>query len=92
MRFPTLFGAITSKWVYQVILPDAVYSEAKEVAKGSGEKIHQYLKPEALKLVEEQLKAVTMLANGCIDYKDFESRCMAAFGVKGQLKLIYPAA
>ncbi|MCC8375779.1 hypothetical protein CKY10_22435 [Photorhabdus sp. HUG-39] len=50
------------------------------------------LKPEALMLVEEQLKAVTMLANSCADYKDFESRCMSAFGVKGQLKLIYPAA
>ncbi|NHB94803.1 DNA-binding protein, partial [Photorhabdus cinerea] len=48
--------------------------------------------PEALKLVGEQLKAVTMLANSCADYKDFEARCMVAFGVKGQLKLIYPAA
>uniref|UniRef100_UPI0036DF3D4C KilA-N domain-containing protein n=1 Tax=Photorhabdus sp. RM322S TaxID=3342825 RepID=UPI0036DF3D4C len=89
---PSLFGAITSKWVYQVVLPDVVYTEAKETAKDSKEKIHQYLKPEALKLVEEQLKAVTMLANGCVDYKDFEARCVSAFGVKGQLKLIYPAA
>lgn len=37
-------------------------------------------------------KPVSMLANSCADYKDFESRCMSAFGVKGQLKLIYPAA
>ncbi|MDX7985997.1 DNA-binding protein [Xenorhabdus sp. 12] len=88
---PSLFGAITSKWVYQVVLPDSVYAEAKEAAKGSGDKIHQYLKPEAQKLVEEQLKAVTILANGCVDYKDFESRCVQSFGKSGeQGMLVFP--
>ncbi|WP_038180567.1 KilA-N domain-containing protein [Xenorhabdus bovienii] len=88
---PSLFGAITSKWVYQVVLPDSVYAEAKEAAKGSGDKIHQYLKPEAQKLVEEQLRNVTILANGCVDYKDFESRCVQSFGKSGeQGMLIFP--
>ncbi|MDC9607236.1 hypothetical protein [Xenorhabdus griffiniae] len=61
---PSLFGMITSKWVYQVVLPDSVYAEAREAAKGSGDKIYQYLKPEARELVTEQLKAVTILVNG----------------------------
>lgn len=87
---PSLFGMITAKWVYQIVLPDAVYREVRQAAKNNNEKIHQYLKPEVLKLVEEQLKAVTTLASSSIDYKDFEARCMEAFNVKGQLKLIYP--
>ncbi|MDE1480119.1 KilA-N domain-containing protein [Xenorhabdus bovienii] len=85
---PSLFGMITSKWVYQVVLPDSVYAEAKETAKGSGDKIHQYLKPEAQKLVQEQLKAVTILANGCVDYKDFEARCAQSFGKSGEQGLL----
>ncbi|MBC8950038.1 MULTISPECIES: hypothetical protein [Xenorhabdus] len=75
---------ITSKWVYQVVLPDSVYAEAKEATKGNGEKIHQYLKPETLKLVKKQLKVVTVLANGCVDYKDFEARCVQSFGKSGE--------
>ncbi|MDE9428402.1 KilA-N domain-containing protein [Xenorhabdus bovienii] len=85
---PSLFGMITSKWVYQVVLPDSVYAEAKETAKGSGDKIHQYLKPEAQKLVQEQLKAVTILANSCVDYKDFEARCAQSFGKSGEQGLL----
>ncbi|MCV5230793.1 DNA-binding protein, partial [Escherichia coli] len=30
--------------------------------------------------------------NGCSDYRDFEARCMSAFQVKGQMKLLYAAA
>ncbi|WP_235428416.1 MULTISPECIES: P63C domain-containing protein [Xenorhabdus] len=81
---PSLFGMITSKWMYQVVLSDSVYAEVKEAAKGNREKIHQYLKPEAKKLVTEQLKAVTILANGCVDYKDFEARCVQSFGKQGE--------
>jgi hypothetical protein len=87
---PSLFGMITAKWVYQVVLPDSVYAEAKEAAKGSGDKIHQYLKPEAQELVQEQLKIVTVLANSCVDYKDFEARCVQSFwkpGEQGKLTL-----
>ncbi|MDE9539782.1 KilA-N domain-containing protein [Xenorhabdus bovienii] len=85
---PSLFGMITSKWVYQVVLPDSVYAKAKEAVKGSGDKIHQYLKLEARKLVQEQLKAVTILANGCVDYKDFEARCVQSFGKSGEQGLL----
>jgi len=89
---PALFGQITSRWVYGVALPDFIYQAAKEAAGESGEKIHQHLKPEALERVERQLVAVTNIANGSIDTKDFEARCMAAFPVKGQMKLLYAAA
>lgn len=89
---PSLFAQITSRWVYGVALPDYVYQSAKSSAKDSGDKIHQFLKPDALIKVQEQLVAVTNIANCCVDNKDFEARCMAAFPVKGQMKLLYAAA
>ncbi|HHR5847336.1 TPA: KilA-N domain-containing protein [Providencia alcalifaciens] len=89
---PSLFGMITAKWVYQAVLPDSAYEEAKQMAKDSKDKIHQYLKPEALQLVQDQLVAVTTLSNGCIDYKDFEARCVQAFGKPGmQGLLVFPS-
>ncbi|MBI0432124.1 DNA-binding protein, partial [Pectobacterium parmentieri] len=89
---PALFGQITARWVYGVALPECVYREARKSAKDSGDKVHQYLKPEALDKVSLQLVAVTNIANACVDAKDFEARCMAAFPVKGQMKLLYAAA
>ncbi|MDE9478724.1 KilA-N domain-containing protein [Xenorhabdus bovienii] len=87
---PALFGQITAKWVYGIALPDYVYEVAKKSAKDSGEKIHQYLKDEALHSVGAQMTGITNIAKSCVDYKDFEARCMAAFNIKGQMKLIYP--
>lgn len=88
---PSLFGMITAKWVYQVVLPESVYEEARQMAKDSGDKIHQYLKPDAQRLVENQMTAITVLANSCLDYKDFEARCIQAFGKTGmQMQMIYP--
>ncbi|HBU8916490.1 TPA: KilA-N domain-containing protein [Klebsiella pneumoniae] len=89
---PALFGQITARWVYGVALPDYVYQAAKQAAGDSKEKIHQHLKPDALEKVEQQLIAVTNIASCSIDQKDFEARCMAAFPVKGQMKLLYAAA
>ncbi|MBT0499608.1 DNA-binding protein, partial [Morganella morganii subsp. morganii] len=45
---------------------------------------------DALRKVEEQMVAVTNIANSSADYKDFDARCMAAFDVKGQMQLLYP--
>ena len=87
---PSLFGLITQKWVYDVVLPKKVYKSIKERTK-KGEKIHQFLKPEALKAVEDQLIAITTIAKGCIDYKDFEARCSTIFNTKGQIKFILAA-
>jgi len=90
-RRPALFGMISAKWVYGPVLPAEVYAEVKSRL-AAGEKIHQHLKPDALTMVEHQIIALTGIANGCSDYRDFEARCMAAFPVKGQMKLLYAAA
>lgn len=82
---------ISAKWVYGQVLPPEVYAEVKRRL-AAGDKIHQHLKPDALTLVERQIIAVTSIANGCSDYRDFEARCMSAFPVKGQMKLLYAAA
>lgn len=88
---PPLFGKITAEWVYGVALPKPVYEAAKSRCR-AGEKIHQYLADDALRAVEAQLIAITALANGCVDYQDFVSRCTAAYKRYGQLRLIYPQA
>lgn len=87
---PSLFGMITQKWVYGVVLPKKVYKSIKERTK-KGEKIHQFLKTDALKAVEDQLIAITTIAKGCIDYKDFEARCSTIFNTKGQIKFVLAA-
>lgn len=90
-RRPMIFSLISAKWIYGPVLPPDVYIEVKgRLTKG--EKIHQHLKPDALTLIEHQIIRVTSIANGCSDYRDFEARCMAAFPVKGQMKLLYAAA
>ncbi|WP_392562489.1 KilA-N domain-containing protein [Orbus sturtevantii] len=87
---PALFGLITQKWVYGIVLPKFVYKSIKDKL-NKGDKIHQYLKPEALKSVEDQLIAITTIAKGCIDYKDFEARCSTIFNIQGQMKFILAA-
>lgn len=88
---PPLFGKITKEWIYDVALPDFVYQAAKARC-GKGEKIHQYLTDPALKAVEAQILSITSLANGCLDYQDFISRCSQAYTKQGQIKFILPRA
>lgn len=88
---PALFGKITKDWVYRVALDDEIYQAAKDRA-GSAHKIHQVLSDAALRRVEKQMDEITTLANSCVDYQDFIARCSRVYGVKGQLRLIYPAA
>jgi phage regulator Rha-like protein len=88
---PPLFGKITHEWVYRVALHEEVYQEARSRCR-PGDKTHQWLAPPALRAVETQLLSITSLANGCIDYQDFVSRCTRAYGQPGQLRLVYPAA
>lgn len=90
-RKPNIFGLISAKWIYGPVLPPDVYAEVKGRL-SKNEKIHQHLRPDALRLVENQIIAVTSIANGCSDYRDFVARCMAAFPVKGQMKLLYAVA
>lgn len=86
---PALFGQITKRWVYKVIMPKAVLEEL-EGRCGEQDKLHQWLTDGGAKALERQIAAVTMFANGCNDLRDFEARCMQAFGVPGQLHLVYP--
>lgn len=88
---PIVFAKITKEWVYEVVLPDYVYQSAKARC-SKGEKVHQYLTPTALKAVEAQILSITSLANGCLDYQDFISRCTQAYTKQGQIKLILPKA
>jgi hypothetical protein len=89
---PALFGQITARWVYGVALPDYVYQAAKQAAGDSKEKIHQHLKPDALEKVEQQLIAVTNIANCSIDQKDFEARCRLRFPLRADETAGYAAA
>lgn len=86
---PFIFARITKEWVYEVAIPSFVYKAARSKCK-KGEKIHQYLTPTALKAVEMQLISITSLANGCLDYQDFISRCSQAYEKQGQIKMILP--
>lgn len=86
---PALFGQITKRWVYKVIMPKAVL-DVLERRRGEQNKLHQWLTDGGAQALERQIAAVTMFANGCNDLRDFESRCMQAFGVPGQLHLVYP--
>lgn len=88
---PGLYGQITRKWIYQVILPRDVLAEM-DARKRDSEKMHQWLTDGGAKLLDQQIALVTLLAETSCDFKDFEARCMQRFGIPGQLRLVYPAA
>lgn len=88
---PNIFGRITRKWVYQVIMPAEVLAEL-DARRPDSDKLHQWLTDGGAKLLARQIEMVTMIANSSTDYADFEGRCMRAFGRPGQLRLIYPVA
>ncbi|MEB7642067.1 P63C domain-containing protein [Acinetobacter pittii] len=87
---PAIFGELTNKWIYGVILPEEVLSELR-ANKRDGEKMHQWLTSGGEKLLSDQINKVEAIANSSTDYPDFISRCLLAFSkVKGQLKLVMP--
>lgn len=88
---PYIFGQITDKWVYKVVLPQEVYNELKE-RKDKSEKMHQWLTTGGQSRLGQHIQMVTLMAQSSSDLKDFEARCIQAFGIPGQLKLIYPIA
>lgn len=88
---PGLYGQITRKWIYQVILPRDVLAEM-DARKRGREKMHQWLTDGGAKLLDQQIALVTLLAETSCDLKDFEARCMQRFGTPGQLRLVYPVA
>ena len=86
---PAIFGQITDRWVYAAILPKEVHRELK-ARRGESEKMHQWLTDGGRRLLDQQIKDVTVIAKSSSDRKDFEARCMQAFGIPGQLRIIYP--
>jgi len=88
---PPLWGKITRKWVYRAIMPSEVLKEL-DARKMDGDKLHQWLTDGGSNALERQISMVTMIASSSVDYADFESRCMQAINMPGQLRLVYPAA
>ena len=87
---PAIFGDLTNKWIYGVIMPKDVLTELR-ANKRDGEKMHQWLTNGGEKLLADQINKVEAIANSSNDYADFISRCFQAFSAaKGQLRLIYP--
>lgn len=87
---PAIFGDLTNKWIYGVIMPKDVLTELR-ANKRDGEKMHQWLTNGGEKLLADQINKVEAIANSSNDYADFISRCFQAFSiVKGQLGFIMP--
>lgn len=88
---PYIFGQITNKWVYQALLPHEVYNELRE-RKDKSEKMHQWLTSGGQAKLDQHIQIVTLMAQSSSDLRDFEARCIQAFGMPGQLRIIYPLA
>lgn len=88
---PAIFGQITDRWVYAAILPKEVHAELK-MRRAESERMHQWLTDGGRDRLDQQILMVTLIADSSVDRKDFEARCMQAFGLPGQLRLIYPQA
>ncbi|HCL3876257.1 TPA: Rha family transcriptional regulator [Pseudomonas aeruginosa] len=86
---PAIFGQITDRWVYAAILPKEVHAELK-ARRSESERMHQWLTDGGRDRLDQQIRMVTLIADSSVDRKDFEARCMQAFGLPGQLRLIYP--
>lgn len=88
---PAIFGQITDRWVYAAILPKEVHAELK-ARRGESERMHQWLTDGGRDRLDQQIRMVTLIADSSVDRRDFEARCMQAFWLPGQLRLIYPQA
>lgn len=88
---PAIFGQLTDRWVYAAILPKEVHAELK-ARRGESERMHQWLTDGGRDRLDQQIRMVTLIAESSVDRKDFEARCQQAFGLPGQLHIIYPKA
>lgn len=88
---PAIYGKITLRWIYSVIMPKEVLEEVK-ARKSESEKVHQWLHDGGLDLLDRQINAVKAIALTSVDHSDFDARCRQAFGKKCQLKMIFPKA
>jgi hypothetical protein len=76
---PHVVAQITLRWVYEPVLPVELI-EAIRSRKALSEKHHQWLADPGLARLESQIHAVTAVARSSLSYRDFTSRCEAAFG------------
>lgn len=87
---PAIFGDITNKWVYRIIMPKEVISELR-ANKRDSQKMHQWLTNGGEHMLTKQINSVEVIANSSSDYQDFISRCFQAFSqAKGQLRIVMP--
>ena len=86
---PGVIGQITLRWVYGAVFPPEIVEEIRTRKKS--EKLHQWLTADGLRLLDQQIKFITMLAETSTDPRDFEARCIARWGIPGQqLAMIFP--
>jgi hypothetical protein len=76
---PHVVAHITLRWVYEPVLP-AELIEAIRSRKALSDKHHQWLADPGLARLQNQIHAVTAVARSSASYRDFASRCEAAFG------------
>lgn len=87
---PAIFGDITNKWVYRIIMPKEVLLEIR-ANKRDSEKMYQWLTNGGEQMLSKQINAVEVIASSSSDYQDFTARCYQAFPLaKGQLRLVMP--
>lgn len=85
---PAIFGDITNKWIYRIIMPKEVLLEIR-ANKRDGEKMHQWLTNGGEQMLSKQINSIEVIANSSTDYQDFTARCYQAFPqAKGQLRLV----
>lgn len=84
---PNIIGKITLEWVYGPVMPIELIDELRS-RKDASDKHHQWLSDQGLRLLEDQIKAVTVIARSSANYRDFRNRCNAAFGGSLQLGLL----
>jgi len=87
---PCLFGQITDRWVYALILPTDVHSELK-VRRAQSEKMHQWLSEGGADILQRHLLLVTAIVQSSCDMRDFESRMTTLPAARGQMGIIFPA-
>ncbi len=88
---PAIYGDITNKWIYRIIMPKEVLNELR-TSKRDSERMHQWLTRGGEKMLGDQIKSIEVIANSSQDFQDFTSRCFQAFSrAKGQLRLVMPS-
>ena len=88
---PAIIGQITDQLVYGAVFPTEIMAEVRERRGGRFEKLHQWLKDGGLKMLENQINAVRMMADSSTDYADFKNRCMVTFKIPGQIGFVFPS-